>query len=141
MERFYLHSFDLIIIIKYRGNNVRDSNDKWIDNLQQGSTLSQQFKIEFILLKSHLKIRCRQQKWCIVREFNQIIPKMSLPNEKITQLIHDIHNFRLEIERIRNDTQICDGLKNIQISFVQTLISRTYEKIEEERFKPLKITK
>ena len=56
---------------------------------------------------------------------------MSLPNEKITQLIHDIHNFRLEIERIRNDTQICDGLKNIQISFVQTLISRAYEKIEE----------
>ena len=46
---------------------------------------------------------------------------MSLPNEKITRLIHDIHNFRLEIERIRNDTQICDGLKNIQISFVQTL--------------------
>ena len=60
---------------------------------------------------------------------------MSLPNEKITRLIHDIHNFRLEIERIRNDTQICDGLKNIQISFVQTLISRAYEKIEEERFK------
>ena len=60
---------------------------------------------------------------------------MSLPNEKITQLIHDIHNFRLEIERIRNDTQICDGLKNIQISFAQTLISRAYEKIEEERVK------
>ena len=66
---------------------------------------------------------------------NQITPKMSLPNEKITRLIHDIHNFRLEIERIRNDTQICDGLKNIQISFVQTLISRAYEKIEEERVK------
>ena len=131
MERFYLHSFDLIIIIKYRGNNVRDSKD----NLQQGSTLSQQFKVEFSLLRSHLKLTCRQQKWCIVREFKQIIPKMSLPNEKITQLIHDIHNFRLEIERIRNDTQICDGLKNIQISFVQTLISRAYEKIEEERVK------
>ena len=58
---------------------------------------------------------------------------MSLPNEKITKPIHDIHNFRLEIERIRNDTQICDGLKNIQISLVQTLISRAYEKIEEER--------
>ena len=41
----------------------------------------------------------------------------------------------MEIERIRNDTQICDGLKNIQISFVQTLISRAYEKIEEERIK------
>ena len=60
MERFYLHSFDLIIIIKYCGN---------------------------------------------------------------------------KIERIRNDTQICDGLKNIQISLVQTLISRAYEKIEEERVK------
>ena len=58
---------------------------------------------------------------------------MSLPNEKITKLIHDIYNFRLEIERIRNDSQICDGLKNIQISFVQTLIRRAYEKIEEER--------
>ena len=66
-------------------------------------------------------------------KFNQIIPKMSLPNEKITRLIHDIHNFRLEIERIRSDPQICDGLKNIQISFVQTLIRRAYEKIEEER--------
>ena len=65
---------------------------------------------------------------------------MSLPNEKITQLIHDIHNFRLEIERIRNDTQICDGLKNIQISFVQTLMRRAHEKIEEERVKLLEIT-
>ena len=74
-----------------------------------------------------------QQKWCIVREVKQITPKMSLPNEKITRLIHDIHNFRLEIEIIRNDTQICDGLKNIQIGFVQTLIRRAYEKIEEER--------
>jgi len=62
---------------------------------------------------------------------------MSLPNEKITRLIHDIHNFRLEIERIRSDPQICDGLKNIQISFVQTLIRRAYEKIEEERSKIL----
>ena len=60
---------------------------------------------------------------------------MSHPNEKITKLIHDIHNFRLEIERTRNDSQICDGLKNIQISFVQTLIRRAYEKIEEERIK------
>ena len=60
---------------------------------------------------------------------------MSLPNEKITKLIHDIHNLRLEIERIRNDTQICDGLKNIQIGFVQTIISRAYEKIEEEKIK------
>ena len=60
---------------------------------------------------------------------------MSLPNEKITKLIHDRHNFRLEIERIRNDTQICDGSKDIQISFVQTSISRAYEKIEEERVK------
>ena len=61
MERFYLHSFDITIIIKYRGNNIRDSKDKWIDNLQQGSTLSQQFKIEFSLLRSHLKLTCRQQ--------------------------------------------------------------------------------
>ena len=68
-------------------------------------------------------------------KLNQMIPKMSLPNEKITRLIHDIHNFRLEIERIRSDPQICDGLKNIQISFVQTLIRRAYEKIEEERIK------
>ena len=60
---------------------------------------------------------------------------MSLPNEKIARLIHEIHNFRLEIERIRSDQQICDGLKNIQISFVQTLIRRAYEKIEEERIK------
>ena len=60
---------------------------------------------------------------------------MSLPNEKITRLIHDIHNLRLEMERIRSDQQICDGLKNIQISFVQTLISRAYAKIEEERIK------
>ena len=60
---------------------------------------------------------------------------MSLPNEKITQLIHDIHNFRLEIERIRIDTQICDGLKNIQISFVQTFIRRAYKKVKEERTK------
>ena len=62
-----------------------------------------------------------------------MIPKMSLPNEKITRPIHDIHNFRLEIERIRSDPQICYGLKNIQVSFVQTLIRRAYEKIEEER--------
>ena len=62
-----------------------------------------------------------------------MIPKISLPNENITRLIHDIHNFRLEIERIRSDPQICDGLKNIQVSFVQTLIRRAYEKIEEER--------
>ena len=62
-------------------------------------------------------------------------PKMSLPNEKISRLIHDIHNFRLEIERIRSDQQICDGLKNIQIRFVQTIIRRSYEKIEEERVK------
>ena len=68
-------------------------------------------------------------------KLNQIIPKMSLPNEKITRLINDIHNFRLEIERIRRDQQICDGLKNIQIGFVQTLISRAYEKNEEERVK------
>ena len=60
---------------------------------------------------------------------------MSLPNEKITRLIHDIHNFRLEIKRIRSGQQICDGLKNIQISFVQTLINRAYERIEEERVK------
>ena len=58
---------------------------------------------------------------------------MSLPNEKINRLIHDIHSSRQEIERIRSDPQICDGLKNIQISFVQTLIRRAYEKIEEER--------
>ena len=62
---------------------------------------------------------------------------MSLLNEKITSLIHDIHNFRMEIERIRSDPQICDGLKNIQVSFVQTLIRRAYEKIEEERNKIL----
>ena len=70
-------------------------------------------------------------------KLNQMIPKMSLPNEKITRLIHDIHNFRLEIERIRSDPQICDGLKNIQVSFVRTLIRRAYEKIEEERNKIL----
>ena len=70
-------------------------------------------------------------------KLNQIIPKMSLPNEKITRLIHDMHNFRLEIERIRSDPQICDGLKNIQVSFAQTLIRRAYEKIEEERNKIL----
>ena len=65
-------------------------------------------------------------------KLNQMIREMSIPNEKITRLVHDIHNFRLETERIRSDPQICEGLKNIQISFVQTLIRRAYEKIEEE---------
>ena len=60
-------------------------------------------------------------------------PKMILPNEKITRLIHDIHNFRLEIERIRSDPQICHELKNIQVKFVETLIRRAHQKIEEER--------
>ena len=66
-------------------------------------------------------------------KFNQMTPQMSIPNEKITRLIHDIHNFRLEIERIRGDPQICNELKSIQISFLQTLIRRAYEKIEEQR--------
>ena len=39
----------------------------------------------------------------------------------------------METETIRSDPQICDGLKNIQISFVKTLIRTAYEKIEEEK--------
>ena len=58
---------------------------------------------------------------------------MYCTKEKITVIINGIHNFRSKVERIRSDPQICDGLKNIQISFVQTLIRRAYEKIEEER--------
>ena len=65
-------------------------------------------------------------------KLNQITPKMSLPNEKIARLIDDIHNFRLEIERIRSDQQICNGLTEIQINFKHILIRRAYEEIEEE---------
>ena len=60
---------------------------------------------------------------------------MSLPNDKIyiLTLIHDINAPRREIEQIRNDQTMCNGLNEVQINFVGEIIRRGYEKIEEER--------
>ena len=46
---------------------------------------------------------------------------MSFPNERITSLINDIYNFRLQVEK-RSDPQIWDGLRNVPMRFLQTLI-------------------
>ena len=60
---------------------------------------------------------------------------MSLPddNEYILTLICDINVLSREIEQIRNDQTIYNGLEEIQIKFVREIIRRGYEKIEEER--------
>ena len=46
-------------------------------------------------------------------KLNQIAPKLSLPddNEYILTLIGDINALRREIEQIRNDQTMCNGLK------------------------------
>ena len=60
---------------------------------------------------------------------------MILPddNEYILTLIGDINAVRREIEQIRNDQTMCNGLKEIQINFAREIIRRGYEKIEKER--------
>ena len=60
---------------------------------------------------------------------------MSLPddNEYILTLIGDINALRREIEQIRNDQTMCNGLKEIQINFVREMIRRGYKKFVEER--------
>ena len=64
---------------------------------------------------------------------------MSLSSDNICiwTLIHDIQAMRLEIEQIRNDQTMWNGLNEIQINFVMEIIRRRYEKIEEERRKIL----
>ena len=64
---------------------------------------------------------------------------MNLPddNEYILTLIGDINALRREIEQIRNDQTICNGIKEIQINYVKEIIRKTYERLEEERRKIL----